>query len=569
MDPQSAAFVPRDDIWKIQTDMARLQQIQTNHTDRLSRLEQRQDEDSRTKSIWGSSSPFPSILGGTPQQVPVQQPPTDAFSGFDDQPTHLIGSLHLDADDEPRRVGVTSRANSVRFDETANQGHWSHPNRSSLDLLPRSGSSLGSHPMIERTYSHKSDGRQSSAGHSVHSAASRANSMGIDTLNGLGSSGIDAPPLTPGLLILGTVPAIIRCWLTTKFKHDSLLYAAICTGSYTSLISRDLVEALDFSDRVRQDDDISKVKLSVYLPEASIRSTSSRSSSPAHQLPNIAVDFTVVSDWDDDDKSIRIIIGSDVLHAHNADILFSSNIMTLFDDERCKLSTPLVRPEDSRTFKALRTIGAAATAHPSTSESCEKDIAATSNNAVQRSEKSSPQVLPSQKGEEPRLSTDSSASRPSLGLFMAQQSSTSSTPDPSVPSSSTPRSTTQPSSPAVWGNWRREADSKSEWGKPSSTSTYQRREQGIKVLRPSGAQKSTSAATSTTTSSSTSTAPRSFSTSTTAPTTTNAQLSSRFFDDGKRKANGEEARKAGLTKDGKTAVNNPVGQGSAFSWMNT
>jgi ubiquitin carboxyl-terminal hydrolase 4/11/15 len=425
--------------------------------------------------------------------------------------------------------------------------------------------------MIERTYSHKSDGRQSSTGHSVHSVASRANSIGIDTLNGLAASGLEAPPLTPGLLILGTVPAIIRCWLTTKFKHESLLYAAICTGSFTSLISRDQVEALDFSDRVRQEEDgTSKVKLSVYLPEASIRSASSRSSSPAHQLPNIAVDFTIVSDWDENDKSIRIVIGSDVLRAHNADILFSSNVMTLFDDERCKLSTPLVRPEDPRTFNSLHTIGAVVKSHPPTSESYEKAPTATSSNLTHKSEKSSPQVLPSQKGEEPRLSTDSASSRPSLGLLMGQQGSSSSATDPSAPSSSTPRSTTQPSSPALWGNWRRETDSKSEWGKSTSTSTYQRREQGIKVLRPSSGQKPTSTTISTATSSSTSAAPRSFSaTSNTATANSNTQSSSRFFDDGKRKVNGEDAKKAGLIKDGKTVVNNPVGQGSAFSWMNT
>src|SRR5580692_2404722 len=120
--------------------------------------------------------------------VPLQQPPADAFSGFDDQSTNLIGSLHLDADEEPRRVGATSRANSVRFDESANQGHWSQLARSSLDL-PRSASS------------------QSSTGHSVHSAASRANSLRLDALNGLPAS--DEQPIAPGLLILGTVPAIV------------------------------------------------------------------------------------------------------------------------------------------------------------------------------------------------------------------------------------------------------------------------------------------------------------------------------------------------------------------------
>lgn len=561
MDPSSTSFVPRDDFWKVQADMTRLQHIQATHTERLSRLEQRNDDDARTKSIWGSSSPFPSLLGGTPQQVPVQQPPVDAFSGFDDQPTHLIGSLHLDADDEPRRVGATSRANSVRFDETANQGHWSHPNRSSLELLPRSGSSLGSHPMIERTYSHKSDGRQSSTGHSVHSVASRANSMGIDTLNGLGATSDDVPPFTPGLLLLGSVPAIIRCWLTTKFKHETLLYAAVCSGSYASLISRDLIESLNFSDRIRQEEDGSlKVKLSVYLPEASVRSASSRSNSPVPQLPNIAIDFKVVSDWDVTEKSIRVIIGSDVLRSRNADILFSSSTMTLYDDDRCKLSTPLVRPEDEQAFNGLQTFSHTTKARPSTAGSVEQP---SNSSVVSKSQKSSPQVLPT-KAEESvtRLSTDSTSSRPSLGLLMAQQQ-TSSTSDNTAPTS-TPRSSTQPPSPAVWTSWRRDTtEPKNEWGKSSSPSTYQRREQGIKVLRPSVASKAAASAVPTR------------STSATAAVAEPPKSMSRFFDDGKRRVNGDDSSSSSSVKKGlvakevKSSVSsNPVGEGSAFPWLN-
>jgi len=68
MDPQSAAFTPRDDIWRFQSDMLRVQQTQSDHGERLSRLERRQDEDARMKSVWGTSSPFPGVLSGTPQQ---------------------------------------------------------------------------------------------------------------------------------------------------------------------------------------------------------------------------------------------------------------------------------------------------------------------------------------------------------------------------------------------------------------------------------------------------------------------------------------------------------------------
>ncbi len=67
MDPQSA-IASRDDIWRLQTDMKTVHTTQAEHADRLLRLERRQDDDARMKSVWGHSSPFPSILSGTPQQ---------------------------------------------------------------------------------------------------------------------------------------------------------------------------------------------------------------------------------------------------------------------------------------------------------------------------------------------------------------------------------------------------------------------------------------------------------------------------------------------------------------------
>jgi hypothetical protein len=68
MDPESAAFQPRDDGWRFQAEMLRVQQSQAELADRVSRLERRQEEDTRPKNPWGASSPFPSVLGGTPQQ---------------------------------------------------------------------------------------------------------------------------------------------------------------------------------------------------------------------------------------------------------------------------------------------------------------------------------------------------------------------------------------------------------------------------------------------------------------------------------------------------------------------
>ena len=70
MDPQSQAFTPysNNDPWSLQTDVVRIQQVQTEHSERIARLERRQDDDARMKSVWGNSSPFPSVLSGTPQQ---------------------------------------------------------------------------------------------------------------------------------------------------------------------------------------------------------------------------------------------------------------------------------------------------------------------------------------------------------------------------------------------------------------------------------------------------------------------------------------------------------------------
>jgi len=71
MDPQTQAFNPygsNNDTWRLQAEVARVQQIQAEHSERIARLERRQDDDARMKSVWGNSSPFPSVLTGTPQQ---------------------------------------------------------------------------------------------------------------------------------------------------------------------------------------------------------------------------------------------------------------------------------------------------------------------------------------------------------------------------------------------------------------------------------------------------------------------------------------------------------------------
>lgn len=488
--------------------------------------------------------------------MPLQQPTAEHFSNFDDHSSNLIGNLQLDADEEPRRVGATSRANSVRFDETANHGHWAHASRSSLDLIPRTGSGLGGLAMSERSYSHKSDGRQSSAGHSVHSMTSgRANS-----LTGLGPSALMGPPgLAPGLFILGSVPAIIRCWLDTNFKHNTLMYAAVSSGSFTSAIDIGLVEQLGLQDQITKNDDgTDKIKISVYLPEAVPVTSSSRSNSPAPQLPSIAVDFTVNEAYDNggDPKAIQIFLGSDTLRAHNADLLFSSNQLTLYDDERCKLRIPLVRPENERTFNTLAIIsrkpghlehGTSVDDEYTTAAAHEDPPAEPKSNANDAASTEAGGPLPR-----------SFEQRPRLGVSTTIQSANREVQD-SSPTGITPRSGP---SPAMLSNWRRESTEKSNTGSldwanvgktTSSSANYKPRDTGMKVLRPARA------------------GTRTLSTSVSSPATSQ----SRFFDDGKRKVEDELAQgkrsvsgeKALETAPPKPRPANPVGGASAFGWL--
>lgn len=68
MDPQSVIFQPQTDGWRLQNELSRVQAVQQDHSERLLRLERKQEDDARMKSVWGGASPFPSVLGGTPQQ---------------------------------------------------------------------------------------------------------------------------------------------------------------------------------------------------------------------------------------------------------------------------------------------------------------------------------------------------------------------------------------------------------------------------------------------------------------------------------------------------------------------
>ncbi|KAJ8603334.1 hypothetical protein MRB53_042187 [Persea americana] len=497
--PQSQAFTPygnNNDTWRVQSEVVRLQQVQGEHADRIARLERRHDENARLKSVWGNSSPFPSVLSGTPQQAPIQQPPSDSFRNFDDDTSNLISSLHLDAEEEPRRaLGATSRANSVRFDESANQNHFSHLARPSFDYLSRTSSSI-------------SDSSRSSQ---------------------------DLPSLAPGLLLLGSVPAIIRCWMNLNFKHDALLYAAVCTGSLKSYLHEDLVRSLALKVLIKVTNYNRTIELPVYFPEAIPHPASSRSTSPAPQLPAVTVQFHLFNSSNDHDASIQIFLGSDMLRLHNADILFSSNSMTLYDDERSKLSIPMVRPENENVFNHLRI-----TSEPSTFKSADKTTVANGNDS---SDSPTTDMAMAAKCRAPIPAHDNIATtdlpRPSIissdDTRPGSRASTSSRPSlniaPRIDTNEEQQSSHRSASgsPAVWSNWRRESSNNvntpatSALTTPAMTPTtstgldwaaaskardaaYQRKDTGIKVLKPKSASRafsSSAAATSSSTASST------------------------------------------------------------------
>lgn len=440
---------------------------------------------------------------------PGYNPAAEAFKNFDqDQPSSLLGSLHLDTDDEPRRGA--SRANSVRFDESALHSHFGHTARSSTECLPvRTGSGIGSHPMTERSSSHKSDGRQSSAGQSTQSA--RASSFGLESrpLSATVAPFIPMGP-PPGLFILGPVPSIIRCWLDTKFSNETLLYAAVCTGSYKSVLDLNLVIQLGFEDKIVTSQEGEKsMKIPVYLPEATIQQSSSRNYSSTQRLPTLTTEFMVQS-LPAKANAIQVFLGCDILRAQSADIHFSLDRMTLFDGERNKVAVPLVRPENATAFRDLRTanvesdaiddlISAKASNGPAdlqgTSLKLNLDIGSSvedpypedlkthsSSMATSTPLSSAPSVIgEGRKSEEARETSH----KP-----MPTRTNSESRDSETLANGTNPDTPTKPEGASIWGSWRRDALQNGRQDPPSSVSTttsgYQRagRGRGMKVLKP-------------------------------------------------------------------------------------
>lgn len=615
MDPQFT--VSREDLYHVQMDVKHVQAVQVNHADRILRLEKRQADDAALKSVWGAGSPFPSVLGGTPQQGwftirsfilyqqtnhcvagPVPNASVDVFDDFDDeQSQNLLGNLQLEADEEPVRRGA-SRANSVRFDVSALQGSSWAGSRISGDFGPvRPHSGFGSHPMTERTLSHRSDGRHSSAGHSIHSG--RASSLGLDTNFMIGGqdddSPLDTPDPPPGLFILGSVPSIIRCWLTTSFSHNALLYAAVCTGSQKSVLDYSLAKDLGLADQIqRSPTGRHSIRLPVYLPEAVITQPSSRSNSPAPQLPALTVEFEINGlNSQRSKKGIRVFLGSDALRAHNADILFSQNLMTLYGDDRNKLSVPFVRPEDETLFMNLCTANMPpernelkATApsftptEPKTASETNTEKVSPSTNVVEKSVKIRSPDEEIEHTNEPTVKLESHIRERASSIKSSSATTNGNSsdseripePDPSeMPSTDSKRDVTT----KIWGSWRNGSTGAAE---NESTSGYQRAirggGRGMKVLKPSSISKPIS--------NGPTPSNRSMSTTTRTGTSYEPPLPSRVSGETKRRSQTEnvplrwETQRKG-SEDQKIPKmiatvprsSNPIGGASAFAWMNS
>lgn len=89
MDPVFA--VSREELHDVQMELKRINHVQQMHTERLRSLEKRQADDAAMKSVW--NSPFPSVLGGTPQHGECVSSSTMTCFLLLPRPLRFFGSL--------------------------------------------------------------------------------------------------------------------------------------------------------------------------------------------------------------------------------------------------------------------------------------------------------------------------------------------------------------------------------------------------------------------------------------------------------------------------------------------
>jgi hypothetical protein len=271
------------------------------------------------------------------------------LDGYEQQQSLALSGLQLDEVDVPRRGA--SRANSVRFDDSATTNHWIHDSPGTSDyfqVAQRPSNSIGGYEMTERSSSHKSDNRsdgRQSLRFFGDGFLSYDGETGIFRPQTQDSDALDSCLHRSAIPKMGPTPAVIRCWLDVASSFDPLLYAVVCTGSARSAIEMSLVTHLRLQDRVSQTSEGDKIEVSVYLPDA-IMQQHSRITGPS-KLPRLTVEFMVLpvpQPKSKDGETIRIFIGSDVIASHMGDILFSQSKILLHVDGR-KVFVPFIRPD--------------------------------------------------------------------------------------------------------------------------------------------------------------------------------------------------------------------------------
>ncbi|CCD34964.1 hypothetical protein BofuT4_P082860.1 [Botrytis cinerea T4] len=304
-------------------------------------------------------------------------------------------------------------------------------------------------------------------------------------------------------------------------------------------------------------------------------------------------------------RSIRVFIGSDTLRAHNADILFSQNLMTLFGDDRDKLSVPFVRPEDELLFKNLcianippERIELKATALPFTPSEQRPRIEPTNTGDIvdgSRVNHVKPTDVQSQSVTNPQTSSNATCSSPVHSVpsmldpenFMKSNGSTSDSEilhksdqgvaDANKVESTNAADTLKRETPmGTWGSWRQGSTPLNADHNSDSTSGYQRAVRGgrsMKVLKPS---KSISSSSNLAASRSSSGA-RTGASYEPAPSRSMVDLKRKDQPNGTDKPQLRWEPKRVSSEDQKSAKvittiprsSNPVGGASAFAWMNS
>lgn len=276
-----------------------------------------------------------------------------SYNGFDHHQNMVLSGLQLDEVEVPKRGA--SRANSVRFDDSATTNHWIHqgssPGTSDYFNQRSVGGHVGGYAMTERSPSHKSDGRQSSV---------RSFGGEIQTppqLESLSRPVSQPRDVTPHISQDTPTPAMVRCLLNTP-SPDPLLYAVICTGSSRSLIEKSLLSRLQLDAQIEKTPSgEAHIQLSVFLPDANMQQQHARPSGHG-RYARLLVNFTVIPEKrrSNDTRDVGIFLGSDIIAAHMGDVLFSQSQLLLHAEDGRKVYVPFYRPDSQKSFSDIFTL---------------------------------------------------------------------------------------------------------------------------------------------------------------------------------------------------------------------